>query len=398
MVLYIRLQYEASRGGLDYHTAKATAAELVRQMGVSQASPTDKRLNRDSLKARLAQLALTSETGTASVIEVIEPDSSEEEEYKKEFSWSPPQGDSSSRGEAASRLEDRRPVSVLQMDRIADRTRDLSMREDQVEYRQPPSRPESEDTASSSRLSEPDLLSGMVVAGGEPENVEDEIFCDYEPSTEVDRPDSVLSRKKGFLKKLSIAKWAGKRKSKNGESKELESEYLKETYGIQDTKPTMRKSLDDLDRREDSPRRGGTAGSVTRISVLPDDVGSANKPGSRKSLYSGYIRQQDFKSDDSGIIATSRPDSSTSNLPTRKSYSGSSSDGGSRGSPAGSNRSGDGGEAGGTGGGGGVTGEERSITSISEVGNQTTIVISTSTAAGAETNNNQPPSKPPTNR
>merc|ERR1719458_913454 len=150
---------------MDYNSAKVAASELARSGG-AEASPgrkEDRRRSRTDLKKRLQQLALTSETGTASVIEVIEPDSSEEEEYKKEFSWSPPQGDSSSRGEAASRLEDRRPGSVLQMERIADRTRDLSMREDQVDYRQPPSRPESEDTASSSRLSEPDLLSGMAV-------------------------------------------------------------------------------------------------------------------------------------------------------------------------------------------------------------------------------------------
>ena len=43
----------------------------------------DKRRSREELKQRLRELALTSETGSASVIEVIEPTSSEEDEFRR---------------------------------------------------------------------------------------------------------------------------------------------------------------------------------------------------------------------------------------------------------------------------------------------------------------------------
>merc|ERR1719192_2507736 len=74
------------QSGLDYHRAKATASELARSVGSSYRqsfSKDDRRRSRADLKKRLKQLALTSETGSASVIEVIEPNSSEEEEFKK---------------------------------------------------------------------------------------------------------------------------------------------------------------------------------------------------------------------------------------------------------------------------------------------------------------------------
>ena len=45
--------------------------------------PPDKRRSREELKQRLRELALTSETGSASVIEVIEPTSSEEDEFRR---------------------------------------------------------------------------------------------------------------------------------------------------------------------------------------------------------------------------------------------------------------------------------------------------------------------------
>ena len=44
---------------------------------------SDKRRSREELRHRLRELALTSETGSASVIEVIEPTSSEEDEFKR---------------------------------------------------------------------------------------------------------------------------------------------------------------------------------------------------------------------------------------------------------------------------------------------------------------------------
>merc|ERR1719458_2443435 len=80
---------------MDYNSAKVAASELARSGG-AEASPgrkEDRRRSRTDLKKRLQQLALTSETGSASVIEVIEPNSSEEEEFKKSMqemniSWS----------------------------------------------------------------------------------------------------------------------------------------------------------------------------------------------------------------------------------------------------------------------------------------------------------------------
>merc|ERR1719189_2424732 len=87
----------ARHSSLDYHRAKLTASELARS---SLVTPTgrpggrdERRRSRADLKKRLRQLALTSETGSASVIEVIEPNSSEEEEFKKSMqemniSWS----------------------------------------------------------------------------------------------------------------------------------------------------------------------------------------------------------------------------------------------------------------------------------------------------------------------
>ena len=62
---------------------QVAASELARSGG-AEASPgrkEDRRRSRTDLKKRLQQLALTSETGSASVIEVIEPNSSEDETW-----------------------------------------------------------------------------------------------------------------------------------------------------------------------------------------------------------------------------------------------------------------------------------------------------------------------------
>merc|ERR1719348_1269879 len=97
------------QGGLDYYRAKATASELARSVASpyrQSFSKDDRRRSRCDLKKRLKQLALTSETGSASVIEVIEPNSSEEEEFKKSmqemnFSW----------GKGMSQAEPQTPIS-----------------------------------------------------------------------------------------------------------------------------------------------------------------------------------------------------------------------------------------------------------------------------------------------
>ena len=288
--------------------------------------------------------------------------------------------------------------------------------------------------------SSPDLLSGVQEVRQDnqdsdfrPENGEEEIFCDYdtEPSPELERPDSILgNRKKGFLKKLSIAKWTGKKKMSK-----LEPDYFRDgdTTPIRSMDLLLRKSMDDLGSRDEpgvtgqTSTRPGTQGSVTRIEVglgragfqglgsgvcpgdeLDTHLTKSLSPGSRKSLYSGYIRPHFnmAKSDDSGIIATSRPDSSTSNLPpARKSFSGSS-DHSSRASPS-EPEAGEGRTSDDTTSAKDRTSEDelrnegRSMSRISEVGNHTTIVISTTTSncnssvrgggeESTETNNNVP--------
>ena len=467
--------------GLDYQTAKLTAAELVKSSFSNGGTKEDKRQSRDHLKKRLQELALTSDTGSASVIEVIEPDSSEEEEFKKSFSWSPT-GDFSIQSRTDKSLlsnprsiksQPRELYAKFHGDRVLTQTgkpttrssRDLGSSnsisqsgysqnlesnsnknwfiQDQLKVEQTedmtvksghsatkPNMRLNASTGSPNQflgpknglLPSPDLLTCVQEgrkenedSDGRPENGEEEIFCDYdtEPSPELERPDSILSnRKKGFLKKLAIAKWAGKKRMPKIEDDHIEVG----TSPIKGMDISLKKSMDDLDSR-DEPRnfesevsRPGIQDSVTRIEVgqglqgsdtviypadeLDSHVTKSLSPGSRKSLYSGYIRP-DFnmaKSDDSGIIATSRPDSS--NLPVRKSFS-SSSDHSSRGSPSesenvlapkkriGENRLDR------------LSGEGPSVSRISEVGNHTTIVISaadnvTTKNRDEEQNNNLP--------
>ena len=463
--------------GLDYQTAKLTAAELVKSSSSNGGTKEDKRQSRDHLKKRLQELALTSDTGSASVIEVIEPDSSEEEEFKKSFSWSPigdfsihsrtdksllsnsqsiksqprelnakshgdrilaqagkpttrrPRGLGSSKSISqtsySQNLESNSNKNWLQDQLKVEQTEDMTVKsghsaaKSNMRLNGSTGSPNQFSGPKNGLMSSPDLLTCVRKenedSDSRPENGEEEIFCDYdtEPSPELERPDSILSnRKKGFLKKLAISKWAGKKKMPKIEHEHTEAD----TIPIRGMNISLKKSMDDLDS-QDEPRnfesgvsRPGIQDSVTRIEVgqgfqgsdtviLPADeldshVTKSLSPGSRKSLYSGYIRP-DFnmaKSDDSGIIATSRPDSS--NLPVRKSFS-SSSDHSSQGSPSESEnvlapkkRIGENGLD-------VLSGERPSVSRISEVGNHTTIVISaadkvTTKNRDEEQNNNLP--------
>lgn len=463
--------------GLDYQTAKLTAAELVKSSSSNGGTKEDKRQSRDHLKKRLQELALTSDTGSASVIEVIEPDSSEEEEFKKSFSWSPigdfsihsrtdksllsnsqsiksqprelnakshgdrilaqtgkpttrrPRGlgssNSISQTSYSQNLESNSNKNWLQDQLKVEQTEDMTVKsghsaaKSNMRLNGSTGSPNQFSGPKNGLMPSPDLLTCVRKenedSDSRPENGEEEIFCDYdtEPSPELERPDSILSnRKKGFLKKLAISKWAGKKKMPKIEHDHTEVD----TIPIRGMDISLKKSMDDLDS-QDEPRnfesgvsRPGIQDSVTRIEVgqgfqgsdtviLPADeldshVTKSLSPGSRKSLYSGYIRP-DFnmaKSDDSGIIATSRPDSS--NLPVRKSFS-SSSDHSSQGSPSESEnvlapkkRIGENGLD-------VLSGEGPSVSRISEVGNHTTIVISaadnvTTKNRDGEQNNNLP--------
>ena len=289
------------------------ASELARSGG-AEASPgrkEDRRRSRTDLKKRLKQLALTSETGSASVIEVIEPNSSEEEEFKKSMqemnlSWGLDQSEARLRGldqsEAQTPLSrSRRLVAEPQqpspapssrtsktsessgLDQSEARLRGLDQSEarlrglDQSEARMSgggasgrgsrlaqQQRPRSEAAMSNQSpgmsknllRSEPDLLSGVRRLGEDTtmdsididNNIDIDLMNDTNDFGEEFYPEdlqmlpydlesergesSMQMKKKGFLQKLSISKWAGKKKSSKGAKvKEIAPEYFRETYG-----------------------------------------------------------------------------------------------------------------------------------------------------------------------
>ena len=330
---------DLSRSGLDYHSAKVAASELAR----TGAAPVrlvggkeGRRRSRSDLKKRLKQLALTSETGSASVIEVIEPNSSEEEEFKKSLqemniSWG--------RSLAVEEAEPQTPVA-----RGRRNTPPPSAPDRQVERQSDRNSDRNSDRQSKNGpTSEPSVPSGVRNVGQD--NSEDSITVEAETGLEdegeemysedfsdiqllsydqdSERCDSSLQmKKKGFLQKLSISKWAGKKKSKSSSSKvkEIAPEYFRETY---------------LSPSPAEPQAG-----VTRISVGQEDqdlqgrLSKSLSPASRKSCHSSQAQYDKgltvATSDDSGIIARplssasksetslSRPDSSSSDPPVRQ--------------------------------------------------------------------------------
>ncbi|MCP3663349.1 MAG: hypothetical protein GY696_12780, partial [Gammaproteobacteria bacterium] len=433
---------------MDYHTAKATATELIRgahnspNTAGSLLEADEKLQRRERLRLQLQQLALTSDTGTASVVEVIEPDSSEEEELKKTFSWSPAMsqqqniivtsapnsnttivtditvtsansmdsssgqmsllpsmyGVTSNTGKHTSSmmlnkssgsmslalspsgqplgtpdyghtsLKDPAVITNSQQDntsrwnkthrggRISDNynqmyisKRSTTSSNGQLNISATKPKFQSLDV-NGRKMSEPDILHGVqafsrnnerrnsanILDEIKPENGEEEIFGDYDPESMSSEllaergPDSLFvagggRSKRGFLKKLSIAKWAGRRKSgKDGREIESDSESYSAT--------PLRKSVDDL-RQDGVGQESFVAARARDHSVTRIQVPSTSIPG--RSPGNGAIRQTRggkygiknsmAKSDDSGIIATSsRPDSSLSTPAIRKSYSGSS--------------------------------------------------------------------------
>jgi hypothetical protein len=426
---------DSPSSGLDYNTAKITATELIRSSNgpVTNGSPSEseeKLQRRERLRLQLQQLALTSDTGTASVVEVIEPDSSEEEELKKTFSWTPSNTQqqqnstsfqlvSGSSNQSSSittttmmatditvTSTDSGQMSLLPMygggSSNAGVNRHAMMMKNSgsmslaltpsgqplaADYGQMSLKDSGQERlekfrkerggeyshmfvskrgmghvnnikpkfqsldANGRKMSEPDILHGVqafsrneerrnsanILDEMKPENGEEEIFGDYDPeslsSELLERPDSILAgRKRGFLKKLSIAKWAGRRKGA-GSSKDNESDNESVT--------PLRKSVDDL--REDGVGQDNSVRtrdhSVTRIRVPSNMNGrspGASEIRSMRNRSQGDGRTNDrsgiistktsmARSDDSGIIATSsRPDSSLSTPAIRKSYSGSS--------------------------------------------------------------------------
>ena len=412
---------------LDYHRAKLTASELARASlppGSHQGGRDERRRSRADLKKRLRQLALTSETGSASVIEVIEPNSSEEEEFKKSMqemniSWSRGGSDSqqhrsstTSNGGAPqpSPSPSKSSDSTLSGSR-GSRTSSLELRQNPAalqsvtNVRNPPAEPSPNGSTGVHRLnippvftvsnnealpssknllsSEPDLLSGTTVAKPDAnpdppakprspdatndppeEATEDEElliddfgdefynedFSDVQMlpyDLESERSESSLQiKKKGFLQKLSLSKWASKKtgKGKGGnKGKEIPPEDFRETYFS--PRSDSGRELDDTETVVESAIGSG----ITTITVGQEDVGGGVErldmrlskslsPTSRKTPH--YSKTGEglsvANSDDSGILASrpmssasksetslSRPDSSTSDPPSRKAFSGS---------------------------------------------------------------------------
>ena len=276
---------------LDYNSAKVAASEIARSgppgPGVSpirsSVSKEDRRRSRCDLKKRLKQLALTSETGSASVIEVIEPNSSEEEEFKKSmqemnFSW----GKGMSQAEPQTPISrNRRIISEVQpspapssrtsktSESSAGSLRGSKVFPEPSKFRHlsdgrqsltdlSPLRHKAPELRPKNLLrSEPDILSGVVNARqdsidnsidvdeagledysaddlADDLNNEDLQMLPYDLETEQET--SLQYKKKGFLQKLSISKWAQKKRSSkastntSSKSKEIPVDYLRETY------------------------------------------------------------------------------------------------------------------------------------------------------------------------
>ena len=406
---------------LDYHRAKLTASELARASlppGSHQGGRDERRRSRADLKKRLRQLALTSETGSASVIEVIEPNSSEEEEFKKSMqemniSWSrggsdPQQRSTSNGGPQPSPSPSKSSDSTLSGSR-GSRTSSLELRQNPAalqsvtNVRKPPepspngttgvhrlnippvftvSNKEAQPSSKNQLTSEPDLLSGTGTparpdanpdppaaprspdATNDPaeEATEDEElliddfgdefynedFSDVQMlpyDLESERSESSLQiKKKGFLQKLSLSKWASKKTGKGkgaNKGKEIPPEDFRETYFS--PRSDSGRELDDTETVVESAIGSG----ITTITVGQEEVGGERldmrlskslSPTSRKTPH--YSKTGEglsvANSDDSGILASrpmssasksetslSRPDSSTSDPPSRKAFSGS---------------------------------------------------------------------------
>merc|ERR1719220_3262225 len=406
---------------LDYHRAKLTASELARASlppGSHLGGRDERRRSRADLKKRLRQLALTSETGSASVIEVIEPNSSEEEEFKKSMqemniSWSrggseaqrssrsnggaqpsPSPSKSSdstlsgSRGSRTSSLELRQNPAALQSVTNVRNPPEPSPNGTRVHRLNIPpvftvSNNEGLPNSKNLLTSEPDLLSGTMAArpdaNPEPpattrspdttndpaeEATEDEElliddfgdefynedFSDVQMlpyDLESERSESSLQiKKKGFLQKLSLSKWASKKTGKGkgtNKGKEIPPEDFRETY-FSPRSDTGREPED-----TDTVVESAIVSGITTITVGQEEGGDRSErldmrlskslsPTSRKTPH--YSKTGEglsvANSDDSGILASrpmssasksetslSRPDSSTSDPPSRKAFTGS---------------------------------------------------------------------------
>ena len=356
--------------GLDYNSAKVAASEIARSGGEQPGVPApvrkeDRRRSRTDLKKRLKQLALTSETGSASVIEVIEPNSSEEEEFKKSMhemnlSWAAGKSLSLAHSPAEPQTpvaRTRRVVAAAQAvspapsSRTSKTSDSSSASAKQRHVSDTAGRAPAETVASEKPKnllrSEPDILAGVRRVGQDtaetadkhPGHIQDsvEALDDMDLITddfgeefysedlqmlpydlESERCDSSLQmKKKGFLQKLSISKWAAKKKSSKSSTskiKEIPPEDFRETYltgsGSGPAPPVK------TTQAASAVAGPGTKLGVTRITVGQD---SASGPG---------LSLATSASDDSGIIARlgasssagsksdsqslSRPDSSSS--------------------------------------------------------------------------------------
>ena len=357
--------------GLDYHSAKMAASEIARSGGPghpNRPNKEDRHRSRTDLKKRLKQLALTSETGSASVIEVIEPNSSEEEEFMKsmqEMNWSkaepqtpltrskrvtteayPSPAPSSRTSKTSDSSGSGRMSRLNQSNRSIAVSHDSSSTNQNMGY-----------VSKNLLRSEPDILAGVRNVGQDIADSIDNIDTDddlhlssYDLDAEL-LTDSSLQKKKGFLQKLSIfqKKKPGKSVSR---SKDIAPEYFHQPDTSIVSANQMLSSLnisqnDQLgmgnmvdERSERSRNTADTLSGVTRISVgeskenSKDRLSKSLSPATRKAANAGKVKDgmNVGNSDDSGIIArptssasksdasVSRPDSSSSDQPTRKDF------------------------------------------------------------------------------
>ncbi|XP_059475788.1 uncharacterized protein LOC132196871 [Neocloeon triangulifer] len=237
--------------------------------------PTSRRESRDELKRRLQQMVLTSESGNASVLEVIEPTTSESEEERADKSRMPFLATSSPRLKALSMsLEDEleKIQEPRREPRSAHRRRCLSVQNlldtEEIEVRIPDN--------------QPDLLIGTVSMD---ETGDEDILSDQHTST-----PTRSHKKRTFLQKITMkAGWStSKRKAGFYKSAqkvhEITPDDFKETY--------MSRSINtDSPVHSLSPSQHESGEETTSLRVRSSGSSSSNELHCQKSDKTSLKRQ-----------------------------------------------------------------------------------------------------------
>jgi len=189
--------------------------------------PSKRRESREELKRRLQDMALTSESGNASVLEVIEPTTSESEEERTE----------------KSKLPSIMPFLVSSSPRLKSLSVSL---EDELEKIQEPARAvlqrrcssvqdllDSDDTSVRLQDNQPDLLIGTATMG---ETGDDEIISDHHTLSSSTPTPPQMIKKRTFLQKITMkAGWSSSKRKATPKSihkriNEITPDDFKETY------------------------------------------------------------------------------------------------------------------------------------------------------------------------